>query len=326
MKSKKRRIFLQTMMSFLGFLMILSQFGSHSSGQGGKMNLRESEDSLSIILEYYSNQGVMTDPGKYAYLYEGLPSDVPQLVEVVQGVMIHIFHAHRYGIELSEERKKEVQIRKVNDMLKRIKELDEHSITFEREPDKRLVGNCRDFSIFICSLLRYKSIPARARCGFGTYFTPGKYEDHWICEYWNSDQRRWVRIDTQVDSLQKQAFDLEFNVHDLPAGKFLSAGEVWKLCRTGEIDPDLCGIFDMKGLWFVRGNVVRDLMALNKLEVLPWDCNELMDGPEKQLSQEEFDLLDKVAELTTAGNISFPEVRSLYESNSALRMPADWKP
>ena len=298
-------------------------FSLHDKGK--KTNSENSQHDEMNLLDYYTSQGVMTDPGKYTYLYNGLPSEVSELRDVVQGVLIHIFHYQRYGIELSEERNAEVNIRKVEDMLARIIELDDRPIIFKREPMKRLVANCRGYSVFMTSLLRYKGISARARCGFETYFIPGKCSDHWICEYWNQKESRWIQIDTQIDSLQKQAFNFEFDPLDLPAGKFLTAGEVWKLCGDGKIDPDLCGIGDLKGLWFVRGNVIRDFMALNKFEVLPWDCNELMTS-EKKLNQEEMDLLDQVAELTTAGDSSFSEIRTLYESNSALRMGKDWKP
>jgi hypothetical protein len=281
------------------------------------------------ILEYYKTQGIMTEPGQYAYLYKDLPSDVEKLVEIVQGTMIHIFHAHRHGVKLSEERKKEVQIRKVEKMLERIIELDNRPIIQARDPEKRLVGNCRDYSVFLCSLLRHKGIPARARCGFATYFPTGKkmtHEDHWICEYWKPGENRWIQADAQIDNLQKRAFRLKFDTLDMPQGKFLSSGKVWKLTRTGKLDPNLCGIFDLKGLWFISGNLARDFMALNKVEVLPWDSNKLIDSLDKQLSPEEYALLDEMAEITTAGDNSFSEVRSLYESNSALRMPADWEP
>lgn len=289
------------------------------------MSTKKSEDNLNDLLNYYTSHSIMTDPGNYAHLYEDLPTEISELCKVVQGVMIHVFWSQGYGVQLSEERKKEVQMRKVEDKLARIIELDDRSIKSTRDPDLRVVGNCRDFSLLLCSFLRHKGIPARARCGFGTYFTPGKYEDHWICEYWNSQEKRWAMVDAQLDSLQLTVLKIDFNPHDLPAGKFLTAGETWQLCRTGKIDPDLCGIFDMKGLWFVRGNVVRDIMSLNRLEVLPWDGNDLMDGPEKKVTDEEFGLLDKVADLTTAGNSAFSEMKSLYESTPALQMPKDWK-
>jgi hypothetical protein len=40
------------------------------------------------------------------------------------------------------------------------------------------------------------------------------------------------------------------------------------------VDPRTCGFSageGLRGLWFVRGNVLRDLAALNGVELLPWD-------------------------------------------------------
>jgi hypothetical protein len=119
---------------------------------------------------------------------------------------------------------------------------------------------------------------------------------------------------------------LEFDPHDLPPGRFLSGAEAWQLCRSGELDPDLCGIVDMKGLWFVQGDLVRDFMALNNVEVLPWDCTEIMGGPEVTVSEEDYALLDRIADLVNSGDTAFEEIRSLYESDERLRMPADWQP
>lgn len=282
------------------------------------------------MLKYYNTQGVVTDPGKYVGMYEGLPDDVPGLVKAVQGVLLHVFWASRYGVELSEERKKEVNIRKVEDMLERVLELDDRPITAPRELDKRLVATCRDYSVLICSMLRYKGIPARARCGFGGY-EPGTeiYMDHWICEYWNSELGQWVRIDAQLDSLQIKTLGIEFDPLALPEGKFLSGGEAWKLCRAGKLDPDKCGLFDpphFKGMWFIRDDMIRDFMALNKVEIQPWDCNEIMKYADEPLPEAKCKLWDEVAELTATADERFDEMRKRYESDSILRMPEDWKP
>jgi hypothetical protein len=133
-------------------------------------------------------------------------------------------------------------------------------------------------------------------------------------------------VDAQLDSVQLSHLKLAFDPHDLPPGKFLSGAEAWQLCRSGELDPDLCGIFDMKGLWFVQGDLVRDFMALNSMEVLPWDCNEIMGGPEVTISEEDYLLLDRIADLVNSGDEAFEEIRSLYESDERLRMPVDWQP
>ena len=42
-------------------------------------------------------------------------------------------------------------------------------------------------------------------------------------------------------------------------------------CRAGKADPKAFGILDMHGLWFIAGNVIRDVAALNNHEMLPWD-------------------------------------------------------
>ena len=278
------------------------------------------------ILDFYRQPGIMTQPGEYSHLLKNLPDGIADLCKTVQGVILHVFWAQEYGVTLSEERKKEVNLRTFEQMLARIAELDTQTIDVARVPEKRVVGNCRDFSVFLCALLKYKGIPARARCGFGTYFAPDRYVDHWVCEYWNDAQERWVRVDGQLDSVQLSYLKPDFDPHDVPQGRFLSGAEAWRLCRRGELDPDLCGIFDMKGLWFVQGDLVRDFMALNNVEVLPWDCTEIMGGPEAVVSEEDYQLLDRIAHLLTSGDSAFDQIRASYESDARLRMPADWHP
>ena len=134
-------------------------------------------------LQYYSTPGIMTDPGEYRHLFDGLPTDIPALCEIVQGLIFHPHWAEMYGVELTEERQQETNLRKVTRQLVRLMELDGSPLTVARPLEKRIVGTCRDFSTFLTALLRHQGVPARARCGFGTYFTPGKSEDHWTCQY-----------------------------------------------------------------------------------------------------------------------------------------------
>lgn len=54
-----------------------------------------------------------------------------------------------------------------------------------RSPDSREIGTCRDLALMLCSMPRGKGIAARPRCGFASYFNAG-WEDHWVCEYWDS--------------------------------------------------------------------------------------------------------------------------------------------
>jgi hypothetical protein len=275
-------------------------------------------------LEYYARPGAMTGPGEHAQMIDSLPTDIAALCRVVQGLLLHVFWAERQGVTLSEERQREVEIRPVSHMLARIRELDGRPLTVERSLEGKLVGNCRDFSVLLCAMLRHRGVPARARCGFGAYFTPGKYEDHWVCEYWNGGEERWVMVDAQLDALQRHVLGIPFDPCDVPRDQFLVGGRAWHMCRAEEADPDHFGIFDLHGMWFIRGDLVRDLLALNKIEVLPWDGWGLVAKEERDLSADDMLLLDRIAELTRVDEPPFAEVRAIYERTAGLRVPPDY--
>jgi hypothetical protein len=266
----------------------------------------------------------MTDPQDQAYLLADLPTDIPPLVKVVQGVMVHIFWAERYGLTLSDERKQEVNLRFVQKILARINELDPQPLTVARPLDKKIVGNCRDHSTLLCAVLRHQGVPARARCGFGAYFTPGHYEDHWVGEYWNTDQQRWILVDAQLDQLQCDSLKITFDPLDVPRDQFITGGPAWQMVRSGGADPDSFGIFEWHGQWFVHNNVVRDFLSLNKIELLPWDGWGLMAGPEDCVPASDLTLLDRMAALTLDPDAAFDEIRSLYASDPRLYTRPEW--
>jgi hypothetical protein len=170
-------------------------------------------------------------------------------------------------------------------------------------------------------MLRYQGVPARARCGFGRYFIPHHYEDHWVVEYWNASQQRWVLVDAQLDELQCRELAIQFDPLDVPRGQFVVGGKAWQLCRTGQADPEKFGIFDMKGLWFVRGNFIRDAASLNKVELLPWDSWGIIESTDKGLTPQDLDWLDNLAVLTCGDVPEFDRVRELYEGDDRLKVP-----
>jgi len=276
----------------------------------------ESQDPLA----YYRRHGRITDPREEGGMLANLPLETDALRDVVQGLMVHIFWAQRHGLTLSPERQKEVQLRYVSDKLKQIRRLDGRPLVEPRPVEKRLVGNCRDISVMLCAMLRQQGVPARARCGFATYFLPNHFEDHWVCELWPGS-RRWVMVDAQLDALQRKILGIDFDPLDVPHDRFLTGGKAWQMCRAGKADPDAFGISDLHGLWFVRGNLVRDLAALNKVELLPWDTWGLIEGRDHDISRRDLSLLDRAAALCQPNNDEFEEARSLYEGSEKLRVP-----
>ena len=272
------------------------------------------------ILDFYLAPGAMTSTDGHASLFEVLPHDMAGLVRVVQGLLLHEHFAPAYGIALSAERRGESQLRSVPQMLNRLLARDGRPLSAARPLDARLVGVCRHFTVLLVAMLRARRVPARARCGFGTYFNAGRFEDHWVCEYWNAAQRRWILVDAQLDALQREKLKIDFDTLDVPRDRFVVAGEGWAQCRAGTVDPSAFGIFDIRGLWFVAGNVVRDAAALNNMELLPWDIWGAMLRPGEEPQDGQAAFLDRLAELTRSPDLGFAELRKLYD-DPRLQVP-----
>ena len=272
-------------------------------------------------LSFFSHPGLMTEPGRLAPWLATLPPDIPSLVRTVQGLMVHVFWADRYGLKLSEARAEEVQLRSVQETIDRLLELDSRPLEVARSLDKRVVGNCRHFAVLLTAFLRHVGVPARARCGFGTYFLAGHFEDHWACEYWDNGDGRWVLVDSQLDDLQKSTLGIDFDPLDVPRDSFVVAGRAWRMCRDREADPEAFGIHDMHGMWFIRGNLGRDVASLNKIELLPWDCWGIVDKDETALTPEDMASLDAMAALTMDAVPEFPEVREAFETDDRWSVP-----
>ena len=169
-----------------------------------------------------------------------------------------------------------------------------------------------------CALLRHRGVAARARCGFATYFQSGKGLDHWVTEYWDDDEDRWVRIDSEI-----LGGEVLSHPEDLQPGEFLSGGEAWAAFRQGEIDAASFGVYgtDNWGPGEIRGNAVKDLAALNKVEALPWDMwGRIKAAYEDAAGPDYDDLLDNLA--AACGADDLPAIAALYERDD-LRVPAD---
>ena len=272
-------------------------------------------------LAYYGRQGPFTDPEEYASLFDGLPADVPALCRVVQGLVIHFLWAKAYGVAVTDERRPEMEIRPVSRKLAHLVAGDSRPLGIARDAHARMLGTCRDFSVMLCGMLRHRGIPARVRCGFATYFQADQYEDHWIVQYWQPVERRWVMVDAQLDALQRDQLHVDFDTADLPEGRFLPAGRAWQMCRDRKADPEKFGILGMSGRWFVRGNVVRDLLALNKLEVSPWDTWRLATKDNNALTDAHLALCDRIAAVTQSDDVDLTEIRAIYETVEDVHLP-----
>jgi excinuclease ABC subunit A len=272
-------------------------------------------------ISYYRDHSAITDPGQHAYLYDGLPDDLRGLISLIQGQMIHRNAVNRYGVTLPRGSRSEQHLRTMRQRLARIAELSPDPLTIPREPRERTVGRCRDFAVFLVSLLRHKGIPARMRVGFADYlFDKGGFKaDHWITEYWDETNSRWVLADPDIGGMPAGLLGIQIacNLFDLRRDHdFYVAGSAWQLARAGKVRSDL---FRYSGQWkgfpCIRGNLLHDFQSLNRLELGLSDYwDELHYKPETSLAVEDKAVLDRVAALTINPEASFDQMRAYFES------------
>jgi len=219
----------------------------------------------------YVNQSFLTSPGKHASAIEALPDDIDPLLEAVRGLFVHVDSLAIYGLEEIEFSRQPRTTLSVSERLDRIFEKSDESLATVRSIDIRELGTCRDYALMTCAILRQKLIPARVRCGFARYFTPGRYEDHWICEYWQTAEQRWARADAQLDSAHCRHLGIVFKTSDLPEGEFFTAKEAWEVVRRDILPAGLFGHGKAIGEWFIWVNLARDFLSLKGYETSPWD-------------------------------------------------------
>ena len=264
----------------------------------------------------YAEPGPLTGLGGFApKVLEGLGNDPVQVCMPVHLLVVQPEAAKDLG--LGEARLGERNLRPAARILGALLALNPVPVVAGRPPAQRVVGTCRHFALLSYAFLRYGEIAARVRCGFATYFQPGQGLDHWITEFRNGDGR-WVRIDSEV--LGGTVLD---HPEDLRSGEFLSGGEAWAAFRRGEIDAAQFGVYGT-GNWGaaeIRGNAVKDLAALNKVEMLPWDEWGRMTAAYRGETGEDYDeLLDEIAAVCAADDPA--AVASLY-AHQDLRVPAE---
>src|SRR5690606_507445 len=126
-----------------------------------------------------------------------------------------------YGQVLSDDRRSEAHLRRTTAILDRLQVGDGPLVTHARPLEQRIVGNCRDFSVLLVAMLRAKGIPARSRCGFGSYFELGTLVDCWVDGVWHDEEFRWVLVDAQIDTFQRDLMQLVFDPLDVPRGRFI---------------------------------------------------------------------------------------------------------
>jgi len=235
----------------------------------------------------------MSDPAGHAAMIAKLPTEIGRLNSVIQGTLIHSDWLAEYGLDESHVHAVSRKTLAVADRLTDILARDGCCLETQRPAERRAIGTCRDFALMLCCFLRCKGVPSRLRCGFAAYFGH-RWEDHWVCEYWDKQTQTWRLSDPQIDQVLKDRLRITFDPRDVPRQLFIMAGQAWSNYRTKRSDPKHFGHGPHTGLWFVRVNVIRDHYALNGRETSAWDGWRAA-LPDRVICESEVTWLDSIA-------------------------------
>jgi transglutaminase-like putative cysteine protease len=264
---------------------------------------------VSEIPRFYRQPSPTSDLGRHKVPSSGLAADPEVLSAIVRGVLIHNWSPEVRELRLPAERMAHTQTVGAEAILDNVFGLDPAPLGRERPAERRMVGFCYHFALLHCALLRATGTPARIRCGFANYFDARRWFDHWVVEYWDGDG--WMLTDPQIGR------------GDLTGDDFQDGVDAWDQVRSGASPPAVYGNGELWGWDELRGSLINDVAALNKVEVAGWYwCDRLKVDPLDQ-PHEELDMsLDRLSRLAATAE-SVETIKECYDLYPEMQPPAD---
>ncbi len=204
------------------------------------------------ILDFYLQTSMYTNYFPFENYYKSLPDNIEELSKLLCQQVIHRTELIRSYINEPRKYEDKHQLAKIkkeypwyrnrcdDDIL-----LTAPAITAElfrqdargfisgREIKDKVVITCRYVSVLLASILKAKGIPARCRSGYANYFLSERnniYYDHWIVQYYNHQESRWVNVD--ADGI----YNVDFNQWDFPNKEFRWIAQIWLDVRNNKED------------------------------------------------------------------------------------------
>lgn len=282
------------------------------------------------ILDHYLEYSQFTYPGLYETYLKSLPDDVRELGLLIRRQLIHRTTLNagntgsnadlKYGDMTKVPWYRQAEDDNFSTAVSIIAELfrrDPKGFTLDRKTEDKLILTCRHISILIASILKAKCVPCRVRSGFAPYF-PGsdKSWDHWINQYWNKSQNKWVTIDVD-GSLHNTGFDM----YDIPYGKFDFAASAWLNVRKGALEGErFINAMPKTGLEIIAWELFYDFHCLMNNEIIYNHIPKFLRFRFKNLKPAELSEIDNLAALMQKPDENFNELFKIWNTNKKVRI------
>ncbi len=279
------------------------------------------------VRKHFLEVSTYTYAGAYRAYFQSLPDDIPTLGKLVCGQVIHpsffytpvsAYLEDRYFGKLSKYPRH--RFRNEDDlfvtaaaMTAELFRLDERGFCEGKDVTKRLSVSCRQASVLMSAILKAKGVPCRSRAGFMDFGNDGaSYMEHWVNEYWDEADGRWVLID--VDGYYEYESRFGYSQFDLPAGKFLPAAEAWLGVREKTLDRAKLEVGEQcpgEGLY---GYLLMDFHALMNNEVYYTFQPQYLYRQYDRVTEDDLRELDGLARLLADPDGNLIRLRELWET------------
>lgn len=280
------------------------------------------------IQDFYLKFSTFTYPGCYREFLNNLPKEVEDIGLLVRKQIIHRTTLRdgntgsntdlKYGdmnrIAWHRLKCDDDILVTASSMIAELLRL-EDGFTLNRKAENKIIVTCRYTSVLMSSILKSKGIPARSRSGFTSCFG-GKSADHWINQYWNAQENRWVTID--VDG---SLHSLDFNPYDIPENKFGFAANTWLGLRKKNIDPEeIVYAGGENGLKAAIRAIFYDFHSLMNNEISYLFQPSFIANKFNELTEDDFAEIDKLAELMLNPDKNFSQLFEIWNNNKRFRL------
>ncbi|KKU11385.1 MAG: hypothetical protein UX65_C0002G0018 [Parcubacteria group bacterium GW2011_GWB1_46_8] len=294
-------------------------------------------NNFSKITDNYLQFSQYTDPGLYGEVFKkSLPNDVREIGLLVRKQLIHRMVLKngntgsnadlRYGdttrVPWTRQPEDDVFVT-TSAMLAELFRRDPRGLVPDRAAENKLVLTCRFTTILMASLLKLKGIPARVRSGFAPYFVvdglpAGKSDDHWINQYWDEKESRWVTIDVD-GSIEGY---LKFDPYDMPEETFDFSADAWLAVRSGKTDGDhFWNGGGNGGLMAISWELFYDFHCLMNDEIIYHHAPEITNfGKFDKLSEKQLAEIDDLAKLMQKPDDNFDQLKNIWETKKEFRL------
>jgi hypothetical protein len=285
------------------------------------------------ILNHYQQFSTFTNPGLYQEkLLNELPDNVSEIGKLLRKQIIHRVTLSngnsgsntdlRYGNMTKVpwwRQPEDDNLPTASAMLAELYRRDKRGFIADRQEENKLILTCRFVAILMATILKSKNKPARVRSGFDPYTSPqpGKSCDHWITQYWELQQQRWITID--VDCCLEE---LQFDPFDMPVSVFDWSANVWLNVREGKADPKrFWNAGGFEGLMPIAWELYYDLHCLMNNEIIYLHSPQ-HTAPNKfaKLSEQDLNKIDQLAYLLLDPDKNFDTLNNLWETDREIRL------